>query len=188
MKGRRKKTPYRSLHLPNLPPLQQPRHNPHIPLPPLLQQPLQLRPQIPLPPQPLPIPDRKLGLLTLQHESGEDLEIPGSDLRIRLRIPDLLVSGQRAREGLVGVMQRELGLGEEIVSFVVVATGGGRRRDLETLKAVVDGAVPLLQFQARVGPVREDERVPRVLLDGLGVEVFGFGVGAVPEGEVAFVL
>ncbi|KAI6876466.1 hypothetical protein KC338_g223 [Hortaea werneckii] len=152
------RTPYRSLHLPNLPPVQQPRHEPHLPLPPLLQQPLQFGPQIPLPPQPLAIPDRELFLLTLQYKSREDLEIPRPNLRIRLRIPNLLVSGQRARERLMGVMQRELGLGEEIVSFVVLGRTGGR--DLETLKAVVDGAVPLLQLQTGVGAVGEDQGEP----------------------------
>ena len=50
-----------------------------------------------------------------------------------------------------------------------------RIRNLNTLQAIIDRALPALQFQPRIRAVREKQRVARELLHGLRVEVFGGG-------------
>ncbi len=67
--------------------------------------------------------------------------------------------------------------------FVVLSTG---TRYLDTLETVVDGAVPLLKLEPRIGSVREDQWVPTVLLDGLCVEVLCLGIFSGLEARVAF--
>ena len=60
-----------------------------------------------------------------------------------------------------------------------------RIRDLNTLQAIIDGALPALQLQPRICAVREKQRVPRELLHGLRVELLGGGVIAIFESLVA---
>lgn len=62
------------------------------------------------------------------------------------------------------MVEGQLGLGEKIPCFVVLAVGAG---DFNRFQAVVDRVVPFLQLQSRVGSIGEYERVLGVLLNGL---------------------
>jgi len=60
-----------------------------------------------------------------------------------------------------------------------------RIRNLNTLQAIIDSALPALQLQPRIRTVREKQRVPRELLHGLRVKLLGGGEIAAFESLVA---
>lgn len=58
-------------------------------------------------------------------------------------------------------------------------------RNLNTLQTIVHGPLPPLQLQPGIRPIGEEQRVPRVLLHGLCVEVLCGREVPVLECEVA---
>jgi len=61
-------------------------------------------------------------------------------------------------------------------------------RNLNTLQAIIDGALPALQFQPSIRAVGEEQRVAGKPLAGLRVEFLGGSVVAFLEGFVALLL
>ena len=73
-------------------------------------------------------------------------------------------------------------LTQEIPSLMVVRIRTG---NLDALRAIVHDAVPIHQTDPYIGPVCEDQGIPRVFLYSLGVQGFRFEVFAISERRVA---
>ena len=60
--------------------------------------------------------------------------------------------------------------------------------DLDTLQAIVHRTIPALKLEPSIRSVREDERVPGILLHSLRVVVLSLEIFAVAECVIAIVL
>lgn len=71
---------------------------------------------------------------------------------------------------------------QKIISLMILPAPG----NLNTLQTIIHSTLPQLQLQPHIRTVRENQRIARVFLDGLRVEVLGGREVAGAEGRVAF--
>lgn len=126
---------------------------------------LKLAQQFAPPPDPFSLFCFPFLLFGLQHQFAQ---VP----RVRVKgavtgVEAELVGGKGGGERFVGMMQRELGLSEVVVSFHV----GGEEGD--AVEAIVDAGVPETEADAGHCAVGEEFWVGRVSLDGFAVEDLG---------------